>query len=665
MINYEHLKVKLDNPEDIVLGIDSVKQSRDYSAAIKWNACSDFDLLFARKKIGMGNTASSLVDIYIKESEADAFFSDISLVTNFSMYANNEKARFQFGRFYVVTDSAHDALFNFKKDDSEENDNGVVSSDSGMDLLKYVMRQAILINASDIHFYFKYDSSESEYFLRYHGERFPIEPLASKELEILLRDLPTRATGATKQEYHHNSGLDYRAAIQVDNSDILIRYNQTPGADQLSCVLRLAIKPIKKGNAKAKIPTMEELGFPATQIDAIERVAFKNDGGVLATGPTGSGKTTFSRLLIARRLEGRGGSPHVLTAEDPIESNISGTHMTDLNSVTNSSEIIQRANRQDTDYFFLGEIRDNSHAHIFEQVGISGKPLLSTMHIGHPLEAYGKLTSLGCNQNNVMNNEFLTCIVQMNLAQALCPHCSFTLDEAIKLEEEGSLMESIKDGTPFTVAKEVKEFLYQKDNMFSRLGTNTLEFSEGDRPKSKFRIRNPKGCSECRGNIKQIATKSSALVPVGKRGLKGMTLVSETFVPNEKILQTFLTQTIAEVWDYYNTLFRFESDHACSGMPLQEQAFRKLLNGEICANYFQESIMPLGILLDRFIGVELRTKEALINIGVDLKEHGGFSFETHLKNETAILHWREEFAQKSVEYREKQVGLRAEALSHD
>ena len=129
----------------------------------------------------------------------------------------------------------------------------------------------------------------------------------------------------------------------------------------------------------AVVPSFSELALPA----GVERLAGEERGLILATGPTGSGKSTTMASLLDHINRTR--RQHIVTIEDPIEF----LH-DDVGCIVNQREIgldtasfeeaLRRVLRQDPDIILIGELRDAETAETALQAAESGHLVLSTLH---------------------------------------------------------------------------------------------------------------------------------------------------------------------------------------------------------------------------------------------------------------------------------------------
>jgi len=128
-----------------------------------------------------------------------------------------------------------------------------------------------------------------------------------------------------------------------------------------------------------EIPTLEKLGMPAI----LKELMQKEQGLILVTGPTGSGKSTTIAAMLDEVNSTR--HKHILTIEDPIEF----VHR-DKKCVLNQREVgadtmsftqaLRRALRQDPDVIVVGEMRDAETISIAMTAAETGHLVVSTLH---------------------------------------------------------------------------------------------------------------------------------------------------------------------------------------------------------------------------------------------------------------------------------------------
>jgi type IV pilus assembly protein PilB len=143
-------------------------------------------------------------------------------------------------------------------------------------------------------------------------------------------------------------------------------------------------------------------------------------GIVLATGPTGSGKTTtlYSMLKEIDAME-----KNVLTIEDPIEYRLPLIKQSQVNLQSGLTFIlaIRHFLRQDPDVILVGEIRDLETAHTAFQAAMTGHLVFSTLHTNDATSALARLMDLGIESYLIPSS--LRAVVAQRLLRLNCTLC--------------------------------------------------------------------------------------------------------------------------------------------------------------------------------------------------------------------------------------------------
>ena len=166
--------------------------------------------------------------------------------------------------------------------------------------------------------------------------------------------------------------------------------------------------------------TLESLGFSKTNQEKILKALKKPYGMILATGPTGSGKTT-TLYTILKMLN----TPEVsiITIEDPIEYAIEGIEQIQVNPRTGLSFAhgLRAILRQDPNIIMVGEIRDHETAGIAINVALTGHLLLSTLHTNDPATTLPRLLDMKIESYLVAST--VNVVIGQRLVRKICEHC--------------------------------------------------------------------------------------------------------------------------------------------------------------------------------------------------------------------------------------------------
>lgn len=165
---------------------------------------------------------------------------------------------------------------------------------------------------------------------------------------------------------------------------------------------------------------IDSLGYEPFQKEIFLRNIWRSQGMVLATGPTGSGKTVslYTALNILNIPQ-----HNISTAEDPVEINVPGINQVNVNvkAGLDFSTALRAFLRQDPDIIMVGEIRDLETAEIAIKAAQTGHMVLSTLHTNSAADVLSRLVSMGVPSYNVATS--ISLIIAQRLARVLCPRC--------------------------------------------------------------------------------------------------------------------------------------------------------------------------------------------------------------------------------------------------
>jgi twitching motility protein PilT len=142
-----------------------------------------------------------------------------------------------------------------------------------------------------------------------------------------------------------------------------------------------------------QIPSFEELGLP----QVIERFVRQPRGLVLATGPTGAGKSTTLASMIDRINHER--SCHIVTVEDPIEyvhhHASSAVNQREVGQDANSfARALRSALRADPDVLLVGEMRDLETIQTVLTMAETGHLVFGTLHTNDAAQAIDRIVDV-------------------------------------------------------------------------------------------------------------------------------------------------------------------------------------------------------------------------------------------------------------------------------
>ncbi|MEN6623587.1 MAG: PilT/PilU family type 4a pilus ATPase [Smithella sp.] len=211
-----------------------------------------------------------------------------------------------------------------------------------------------------------------------------------------------------------------------------------------------------------KIPTIRSLQLP----HIFEELIQKENGLILITGPTGSGKTTTLTAMLDAINETR--AAHILTLEDPIEY-IHSPKKSILSqreigqTAASFSSGLKAALREDPDIILVGEMRDPETVEIALNAAETGHLVLSTLHTANVVEAIDRVLQYFPDYRQKQIQQQLANCIEGIIAQKLLP----------KKNQPGRVAAfEILTRTPATInlirtgeAFRLQDFMHQRDGM--------------------------------------------------------------------------------------------------------------------------------------------------------------------------------------------------------
>ena len=166
---------------------------------------------------------------------------------------------------------------------------------------------------------------------------------------------------------------------------------------------------------------LTRLGFEPAALDRFEASIRRPWGMVLVTGPTGSGKTSTLYSSIARINQP---DTNILTAEDPVEFNLSGVNQVQIREAIGLTfaAALRAFLRQDPNVILVGEIRDVDTAEIAVKAALTGHLVLSTLHTNDAPSTVIRLVNMGMEPFLVAGAVTLICA--QRLVRRVCARCS-------------------------------------------------------------------------------------------------------------------------------------------------------------------------------------------------------------------------------------------------
>jgi type IV pilus assembly protein PilB len=206
---------------------------------------------------------------------------------------------------------------------------------------------------------------------------------------------------------------DGRFSAHIIDKDIDFRVSTFPTSSGEKAVLRV-LDPLMGRRS------FEDMGLSGRNLTVINKAIKKPFGMILATGPTGSGKTT-TLYAILNLLNKE--AVNILTVEDPIEYYIEGVNQSEVKPGIgyDFARALRHMVRQDPDIMMVGEIRDEETASLAIHAALTGHVLLSTLHTNNAIGAIPRLIDIGIKPFLIPPT--LNIVIAQRLIGRLCPYC--------------------------------------------------------------------------------------------------------------------------------------------------------------------------------------------------------------------------------------------------
>ena len=207
---------------------------------------------------------------------------------------------------------------------------------------------------------------------------------------------------------------DGRIKITIAGRQVDVRVSILPTVFGERAVMRI----LDKGTAMLGL---EELGVAADVLERFRKVIAQPYGIILATGPTGAGKST---TLYASLQEIWSPTTNIITVEDPVEYQVAGISQMQVraNIGLTFASGLRSIVRQDPDVIMVGEIRDHETADIAIHASLTGHLVFSTLHTNDAAGAVTRLLDMGVEPFLVSSS--LIGVIAQRLVRRNCPFCS-------------------------------------------------------------------------------------------------------------------------------------------------------------------------------------------------------------------------------------------------
>jgi type IV pilus assembly protein PilB len=275
-------------------------------------------------------------------------------------------------------------------------------------LVNFIIYKAIRDGVSDIHI----EPDEGTLRVRYRLDGILFESLRPpvKMQAAIVSRLKIMANLDISERRLPQDG---RMQVMLENRLIDLRISVIPTYHGEKVVIRVLDK-------ESMLKDLDKLGFRYEMLKEFIELIKNPNGIILATGPTGSGKTTtlYSAIQRINSIQ-----KNICTVENPIEYNlrlVNQIQVHDKVGLTFAS-CLRSLLRQDPDIIMVGEIRDRETVQIAAQAALTGHLVLSTLHTNDALGAVMRCINMGLEPFLLASS--LLAVVAQRLVRTICPAC--------------------------------------------------------------------------------------------------------------------------------------------------------------------------------------------------------------------------------------------------
>jgi type II secretory ATPase GspE/PulE/Tfp pilus assembly ATPase PilB-like protein/FixJ family two-component response regulator len=275
-------------------------------------------------------------------------------------------------------------------------------------IVNAIISEAIRYLASDIHI---------EPKTKYSAVRFRIDGMLHDKIRI-----PAELHSATISRIKILAKLDIserrkpqdgRITVKSGTRMVDLRVSTMPSINGEKVVLRILDK-------RASVRRLDELGLLPADLKNLRSLIRKPQGILIATGPTGSGKTTMLYSVLGEMLDR---SRNFETIEDPVEYFVEEANQVYVREKIGLSfaSVLRATLRQDPDVILVGEIRDLDTADVAFKAALTGHMVLTTLHTNNSVASITRLIDIGIKPYLIASA--LEGIIAQRLVRRCCKYC--------------------------------------------------------------------------------------------------------------------------------------------------------------------------------------------------------------------------------------------------
>lgn len=275
-------------------------------------------------------------------------------------------------------------------------------------LVNAIILEALRLGASDIHIHPR---------TKHVVVRYRIDGVLQDKIQVpstLLMALVSRIKVMAELDItERRRPQDGRITVKTPMRIVDLRISTLPTINGEKVVMRVLER-------QSAAQSLEDLGLSPHNLRRLLHVVNKPQGIILATGPTGSGKTTTLFALLQHEASSE---KNYVTIEDPVEFHVDLAGQVPVRERIGLSfaSVLRAILRQDPDVILLGEIRDEETADVAFHAALTGHLVFSTLHTNSAAATIARLFDLGLKPYVLASA--LEAIIAQRLVRRICPYC--------------------------------------------------------------------------------------------------------------------------------------------------------------------------------------------------------------------------------------------------
>ena len=327
--------------------------------------------------------------------------------------ATGKEIKSALARSHDIASTARKVFDEYSEEDDEEHrveqeTKQYLGDAPGVRLANMILHQAISERASDVHL-----EPQEEHL----EVRFRVDGILRNVMSVprnLRNDVNSRIKIMANLDItERRRPQDGRIQTEIDGVEVDMRISTLPTIHGEKIVARVLI--MSHG-----VLSIDQFGFSQSSTNKILRTLRLNQGLLIVTGPTGSGKTTtlYGCLAHLNTVEN-----NIITVEDPVEYQLPGINQVQINHKVglDFATGLRTVLRQDPDIIMVGEIRDTETAEMAVRSALTGHLVLTTLHTNNTVATITRLLDMGIAP--YLLSSTITALVSQRLVRKICLDC--------------------------------------------------------------------------------------------------------------------------------------------------------------------------------------------------------------------------------------------------